>query len=210
MLFGYICSLKITMCMKRKQLLCILFLCLITIVAKAQVEIYGFATNVNDEKQSGMVKFSSTAPATTMQRIKQVEEWATAGAWGGDAYYAMLSYATYPKGLYIIDLETGEMTQVADYMYSTLRDHFSEEKTHEYMQWVDNAILSNFKHPALKGEVYAMDWAQLIGEENVPYIDAVLENASRVLSSYGIDSEVVIPINMKDLIDRTIFFENIR
>ena len=92
--------------------------------------------------------------------------------------------------------------QVADYMYSTLRDHFSEEKTHEYMQWVDNAILSNFKHPALKGEVYAMDWAQLIGEENVPYIDAVLENASRVLSSYGIDSEVVIPINMKDLIDR--------
>ena len=103
--------------MKRKQLLSILFLCLITIVAKAQVEIYGFATNVNDEKQSGMVKFSSTAPATTMQRIKQVEEWATAGAWGGDAYYAMLSYATYPKGLYIIDLETGEMTQVADYMY---------------------------------------------------------------------------------------------
>ena len=103
--------------MKRKLLLSILFLCLITIVAKAQVEIYGFATNVNDEKQSGMVKFSSTAPATTMQRIKQVEEWATAGAWGGDAYYAMLSYATYPKGLYIIDLETGEMTQVADYMY---------------------------------------------------------------------------------------------
>lgn len=105
------------MCMKRKQLLSILLVCLSALIAKAQVDIYGFATNVNDEKQSGMVKFSSTAPATTMQRIKQVEEWATAGAWGGDAYYAMLSYATYPKGLYIIDLATGEMTQVADYMY---------------------------------------------------------------------------------------------
>ena len=89
------------------------------ISAQAQVDIYGFATNVNDEKLSGMVKFSSKAPATTMQRVKQLEEWATAGAWGGDAYYAMLSYATYPKGLYVIDIETGEVVkQVADYMYN--------------------------------------------------------------------------------------------
>lgn len=83
----------------------------------AQVDIYGFATNVDDEKQSGLVLFNSAEPAT-MQRIKQVEEWATAGAWGGDAYYAMLSYATYPKGLYTIDVATGEMQQVADYMYN--------------------------------------------------------------------------------------------
>ena len=103
--------------MKERKLLCILCFCLIAFVAKAQVQIYGFATNVNDETQSGLVKFSSTDPKT-MQRIKQVEEWATAGAWGGDAYYAMLSYATYPKGLYTIDIETGDVTQVADYMYN--------------------------------------------------------------------------------------------
>ena len=100
----------------KRNLLSILLLCLTVCITKAQVTIYGFATNVNDEKQSGMVTFNSKTP-TTMQRIKQVEEWATAGAWGGDAYYAMLSYATYPKGLYIIDLETSEMTQVTDYMY---------------------------------------------------------------------------------------------
>ena len=87
-----------------KILFCLMLLAGIS--AQAQVDIYGFATNVNDEKLSGMVKFSSKAPATTMQRVKQLEEWATAGAWGGDAYYAMLSYATYPKGLYVIDIET--------------------------------------------------------------------------------------------------------
>lgn len=109
------------MCMKRKKLFRTLFLCLFTCISltvQAQVEIYGFSTNIDDEKQSGLIKISSAAPANTMQRIKQVEEWATAGAWGGDAYYAMLSYATYPKGLYTIDVETGEMQMVADYMYN--------------------------------------------------------------------------------------------
>lgn len=105
--------------MKRKQLFRTLFLCLFTCISltvQAQVEIYGFSTNIDDEKQSGLIKISSADPANTMQRVKQVEEWATAGAWGGDAYYAMLSYATYPKGLYTIDVETGEMQMVADYM----------------------------------------------------------------------------------------------
>lgn len=95
-----------------------LCLCLMTLMAKSQIQLYGFATNVNDETQSGLVKFSSAEPES-MQRIKLLEEWATAGAWGGDAYYAMLSYATYPKGLYVIDIETGEVIkQVADYMYN--------------------------------------------------------------------------------------------
>lgn len=101
----------------KRDLFCILLLCLTILTAKAQVTIYGFATNVDDEKQSGLITFSSTDP-THMQRVKQVEEWATAGAWGGDAYYAMLSYATYPKGLYTIDVETGDMQQIADYMYN--------------------------------------------------------------------------------------------
>ncbi|MBR4845250.1 MAG: carboxypeptidase-like regulatory domain-containing protein [Bacteroidaceae bacterium] len=100
----------------RKILLCLLLF--VGVAVRAQVDIYGFAINVNDETQSGLVKFSSIEPKS-MQRIKQLEEWATAGAWGGDAYYAMLSYATYPKGLYTIDIETGEVVkQVADYMYN--------------------------------------------------------------------------------------------
>ncbi len=89
-----------------------------SLTMRAQVEIYGFSTNIDDEKLSGLIKFSNADPANTMQRIKTAEEWATAGAWGGDAYYAILSYATYPKGLYTIDVETGETTQVADYMYN--------------------------------------------------------------------------------------------
>ena len=107
--------------MKREKLLTILFsymLFFASLTAQAQVEIYGFSTNIDDETQSGLIKFSSADPANTMQRIKTAEEWATAGAWGGDAYYAILSYATYPKGLYTIDIETGESKQVADYMYN--------------------------------------------------------------------------------------------
>lgn len=124
--FIYICTLqekreKESLCMKRRKLLTILLFSLfstIGLTVRAQVEIYGFSTNIDNESLSGLVKFSSTDPANTMQRIKTADEWATAGAWGGDAYYAILSYATYPKGLYTIDVETGEMTQVADYMYN--------------------------------------------------------------------------------------------
>ena len=103
---------------KRFKALLLCFLSCICLTVQAQVEIYGFSTNIDDEKQSGLIKFSSTDPANTMQRVKAVEEWATAGAWGGDAYYAILSYATYPKGLYTIDIETGESKQIADYMYN--------------------------------------------------------------------------------------------
>lgn len=92
------------------------FLCSLSVIADG-VEIYGFSTNIVDETQSGLIKFNSADPANSMQRIKTMEEWATAGAWGGDAYYAILSYATYPKGLYTIDVQTGETTRVADYMY---------------------------------------------------------------------------------------------
>ena len=92
--------------------------------------------------------------------------------------------------------------QVADYLYSALRDNCTEAKTQELMQLADDAIVSNLKNPALKGEVSNMDWAQLIGEENVPYVDAVLENAAKVLKSSGIDSEIVIPIDMNEIIDR--------
>lgn len=90
----------------------------VNMAVQAQVDIYGFSTNIDNEKLSGLVKFSSTDPANSMERIKTAEEWATAGAWGGDAYYAILSYATYPKGLYTIDVKTGETTRVADYMYN--------------------------------------------------------------------------------------------
>lgn len=107
--------------MKRKLLLFNLvsiYLSLFCLPAAADgVEIYGFSTNIDDETQSGLIKFNSDNPANTMQRIKIMEEWATAGAWGGDAYYAILSYATYPKGLYTIDVQTGETNRVADYMY---------------------------------------------------------------------------------------------
>lgn len=107
--------------MKGKRLLATLLSFLLAcagLTVRAQVEIYGFSTNIDDEQQSGLIKFNSNDPANTMQRIKTAEEWATAGAWGGDAYYAILSYATYPKGLYTIDVETGETTRVADYMYN--------------------------------------------------------------------------------------------
>lgn len=106
---------------KRVLLLKSLLVCLLALAGvrvQAQVDIYGFAMNVNDDKVSGIAKFNSSDPANTMERISVIEEWATAGAYGGDAYYAILTWATYPKGLYTIDLTTGQPTLVADYMYN--------------------------------------------------------------------------------------------
>ncbi|MBQ8773705.1 MAG: hypothetical protein IJZ17_04415 [Muribaculaceae bacterium] len=80
------------------------------------ITIYGFSTNVNDDT-SGLVHFTSDDP-WTMTRVKAIEEWPTACAYGNDAYYAMLTFAMMPKGLYTIDLESGEPTLVADYMYN--------------------------------------------------------------------------------------------
>lgn len=87
-----------------------------TLSEAAGITIYGFTTNLNTDKSS-IVVFNSEDPSD-MTRVKELDEWPTAGAYANGAYYTMLTYAMMPKGLYTMDLETGEPTLVVDYMYN--------------------------------------------------------------------------------------------
>lgn len=82
------------------------------IVAEDGVEIYAFTeSNITNEKATGLIKFNSTTPGK-ITRLKNVSEWATAGAYADQDYYVMVSYMMYQPTLYTVNLETGEMTSV--------------------------------------------------------------------------------------------------
>lgn len=179
--------------MKRKEILLrkilLGLLLLVGMTMQAQVDIYGFSINVNDETQSGLVKFSSTDPES-MQRVKLIEEWATAGAWGGDAYYAMLSYATYPKGLYIIDIETGEVVkQVADYMYNE-KVRAAIEMSYDYTTGVMYMVTVSDDNPGVTsfGAVDLITGEQtIINHDMKHYVVAMAIDKDGVI--YGISNE---------------------
>ena len=93
--------------------------------------------------------------------------------------------------------------QVSEYLNSVLSDDLPEEKVAEYREFVDNAILSVLEDSAFAGkETAALDWAGLLGEENVAYIEAILDEFASELNKYGIDGNVVIPVDMVKIIDR--------
>lgn len=82
------------------------------VVSADGVEIYGFTeSNMYNESETGLIKFNSAKPAS-VTRIKNVSEWATAGAYAEQDYYVMVSVMTYQPTLYTVDLETGDMTAV--------------------------------------------------------------------------------------------------
>lgn len=82
------------------------------IVADEGIEIYAFTeSNYYDEAATGLIKFNSSTPAK-VTHVKNVTEWATAGAYAEQDYYVMVSYMMYQPTLYTVDLETGEMTSV--------------------------------------------------------------------------------------------------
>lgn len=77
------------------------------------IDLYGFVeNNVNEESHKGLVKFNTSSPET-VTRIKSVSNWATAGAYAGETYYVMAYDNSFNSVLCKIDLETGEVTDVA-------------------------------------------------------------------------------------------------
>lgn len=82
----------------------------------SNLKMYGFSENDLDYTQNGLITFNSKTPQT-ITRVANVDYNVTAGAFAGDAYYAMCTYQYfYPGGIYTIDLETGERTEVVSYV----------------------------------------------------------------------------------------------
>ncbi|MDD2960954.1 MAG: carboxypeptidase regulatory-like domain-containing protein [Muribaculaceae bacterium] len=79
-------------------------------------DIYGFSmTNPNDRTLLGLVKFNTGNP-TDVSHISKSTEYVRAGAFANDKYYMASISANYPKGFYTANLNTGELTLVANYI----------------------------------------------------------------------------------------------
>ena len=73
------------------------------------VEIFAFTEyNVINESKQGLIKFNSATPGS-ITRVKNVTDWATAGAYAQENYYVMVSVMSYMPTLYTVDLESGEV-----------------------------------------------------------------------------------------------------
>ncbi len=75
------------------------------------VEIYAFTEwNLVNEEAKGLIKFNSSSP-TTITRVKNIDKWATAGAFAEEDYYVMANDNSFNPTLYTIDLTTGELNE---------------------------------------------------------------------------------------------------
>lgn len=83
------------------------------VTADESIDIYGFVEyNTLDENQRGLVKLNTGKP-TKVNYVKEVSDWATAGAYASEAYYVMAYDNRFCPTLCTIDLETGEVESVA-------------------------------------------------------------------------------------------------
>ena len=93
--------------------------------------------------------------------------------------------------------------QFKAYLTLVLSDNFPENLVEEYTALADEYIASYLEHPALSNkEVEELDWAALVGEENVAYVEDALAEVAIILAEQGIDGDIVIPVDMIDLISR--------
>lgn len=156
-------------------------------VNDAGVEIYAYSQNFDDYTLNGLVKFNSNSPEE-LTRIKIIEDEATAGAFGGDAYYVMCTYQYfYPGGLYTVDLETGELTLVASYIQDynvRLAVDMSYDYTTETMYMIypsdNDSYLTAFGSVDLK-----TGQQTFINHEMDRYVRAIAVDKEGIL--YGID-----------------------
>lgn len=79
-------------------------------------EMYGFGTNNPDEQSIGFFKFNSADPSDITVIGNPSEKVIRGGTEANGKYYAIALTSDYfPEGLYTVDPETGEVTQIADY-----------------------------------------------------------------------------------------------
>lgn len=68
---------------------------------------------------------------------------------------------------------------------------------------IDDAIVSALERPEFAGKtVENLDWAKLVGEENVAYIEAILEDIADRLAEKGIDGDYVVSVNVVEFLDK--------
>ena len=76
-------------------------------------DIYGFTEyNLTDESKTGLIKFNTSSPAK-ITNIQKSKEWATAGAYADEHYYVMIIDNSFNPTLAKVNLETGEIENVA-------------------------------------------------------------------------------------------------
>lgn len=81
--------------------------------------IYGWSVynNTTWGDNPGLRKFNTGSPSTLQTIGEASTEFIEAGAFAEETYYLFALYdGTYPKGLYSIDMESGDLTRIADYM----------------------------------------------------------------------------------------------
>lgn len=77
----------------------------------------------------------------------------------------------------------------------------------EFAESIDEAIVSALESPEFAGKtVEDIDWAELVGEENVELIEAILIDVADYLAEYGIDGDYVVSVNVVELLDQ--YFSN--
>lgn len=92
--------------------------------------------------------------------------------------------------------------QVAEYLKVALADDFDDAALAEFSANIDDAIVSVLGNPAFAGKTVSdIDWAELIGEENVELIEAILAEVASALEEKGIDGDYVVSVNVADLLD---------
>ena len=103
--------------------------------------------------------------------------------------------------------------QLSDYLAVALADDFSQEELELLLTNIDNAIVNALEGPVFNGKtVQDMDWAELIGEENVALVNEMLAEIEIYLEEYGIMDEWVVSINVPNLLSNYLlnihYFDN--
>ncbi|MBO5714904.1 MAG: hypothetical protein J6S23_00735 [Clostridia bacterium] len=93
--------------------------------------------------------------------------------------------------------------QVSAFLRSVLEGNVSDEKMNEYINNVTGYIDTALEHSVLAGKkVTALDWAALVGEENVANVEALLAEVAALLEEQGITGEYVLKIDIAKILDQ--------
>ncbi len=153
------------------------------------VEIYAFTEcNFDNEMAQGLITFNSDNPAL-VTRVKNVSEWATAGAYADEKYYVMVSVMSYLPTLYTVDLTTGEMTQLVECTSNDDAPRQALEMSYDVIGKKMYMVAFDENDPDLNTGLYTVDLVtgeQTLVKKNMDrHIYAMAINAEGVM--YGVD-----------------------
>ena len=93
--------------------------------------------------------------------------------------------------------------QIAAYLREALADDMSEAMVESYINSIDETIISVLEGPEFAGKtVESLDWANLVGADNVEAIEVILAELEAHLAENGIEGDYVVSVNMAALMDK--------